>query len=344
VQLYRSITNQTGERFNSRWQFKAPSLIFILLTLWGSLGFGTTAICEDVLLINKNGFKPMEKYGSPNARTVDTHVRSLGPEYSQKFPNATRLLDSGGGYGVAVLDQIGRNPEASAVVINAQDAWQDVVRDGPTADYLLQGDKILKLAAGVGVERYDVVTYHEESGQVLRSKDWDITLRNRIRDLIQRVGKRFDYRVGFAEVLLRNLQGTFDLISDAFGAYYYSGGRLKLLDQYYDRLAEGGMAAIIFRATDRDGKVSHEHGPKNLINGEIFEEYLARTYPTIFKIITAGNYQSETKVLLMTRDPLIKNLGLDNILEISRTWFEESLHEKAGPWESEIPNIEVRKK
>ena len=326
--------------------FRLGSVIILLITK--PLLAEKPPPCIDSLakIANKNGFISAQKYESPHSRPLHIYQELLGEEFTaitDSQPNLT-WLDVGGGYGIASLTRSAGG--SKTIVINSQDFWSLLLDpkavDNPRLDKKFLGG----MALGLGIHIEDAIG---PEGEPLPG--WKPKLLSRITKVYKgalATGK-FDYRVGFAESIVPNLEKKFDLISDSFGAYYYSGGRIKLIDQYYDALKPGGTAFVLFRSLDRrliskDGDLTWvqdpAHGPSNRVKlndgkSENLEEYLAHQYPSIFKIDEAGGYAIKTKVLVIRRDARVTSLDLeDKFVEKSSFGGSE------GVWKNQVPNSE----
>lgn len=112
-----------------------------------------------------------------------------------------------------------------------------------------------------------------------------------------RTAGRFHYLVGFAEHRLPTIGVRARVVTDLYGAYFYSGDRTHLLDLYYDSLEEGGVAYIRTRTKGRDGL-----GPRSIVKtsrGDVrLERYLVDTFPEVFRYS-----RSDRGVLIMKRKP-----------------------------------------
>jgi SAM-dependent methyltransferase len=101
------------------------------------------------------------------------------------------------------------------------------------------------------------------------------------KELLQRHPERMYYFWGDALEIIPIL-GKFDVITDIFGAYYYSEDKIDLLRTYYDALRQGGQAFITTRNNSNDYEltmdtVSFDNRLKYL------KDFLAEYIPEIFK-------------------------------------------------------------
>lgn len=246
-------------------------------------------------VINLNARIPAQEYTAPNHRTVYQYDQELDISFAirrSRLGPGSVFFDIGGGYGIAGLETAAKG--ARIVVINAQENWshfEELVATNRTIP-------VVKIAHALHLNTSDLpITKRTEAGvsgpvvwldDSLMKPEHRRTLARRIVDLKTRreVAGRFEYRVGFAEKVLPTLQEKADLISDLFGAYYYSANRLELLDLYLNALKPGGLAAIRLRSQIR-GKDGKRAGPESRVRlpggEESLEQHLVRRFPGIFR-------------------------------------------------------------
>jgi len=89
------------------------------------------------------------------------------------------------------------------------------------------------------------------------------------------------------------------VVSDVYGAYHYSGSRIQILQQYYDKLKPGGEGFVLFHSVDTlyDGVakkyVQSSHGPSSIVLAQggqsvSLEKYLVSKFPANFEISQTG--------------------------------------------------------
>ncbi len=90
----------------------------------------------------------------------------------------------------------------------------------------------------------------------------------------------FTYHVGLAEEVTPLLNKKYDLMTDVFGAFFYSDKRYEILRQMHSNLNLNGKAFIMLK--DSSVGVNDQILLKNGETRNLFE-YLAETYPETFQ-------------------------------------------------------------
>lgn len=259
----------------------------------------------------------------------------FGDLFADRFP-IDSWLDSGGGFGLASLDAAATEKVGRAVVINAQDALAPL----RTRNY-----EWFRTHAGTfKTGRITVFAGYEVFAKAMIDPERGIFKPNAIEifvdagsDRLARLEQsgRFEYLTGFSEKVLATVKSKFKFVTDLFGAYFYSAQRPRLISEYYQHLAAGGEALVVFHARDIEWKydkttarhydIVSEYGPRNFVrrkDGRLqrFEDYLVEIYPTVFSIQISNADKSHPTarhdVLLIKRDLGIDVLHKLNELEI----------------------------
>lgn len=288
-------------------------------------------------IVNANARLAPREYTRPHARGVTRYREFLGREFSRTFDRVKAgevWIDAGGGLGVAGLGAA-RSKNVISYVINAQDFWRAKMRPadaGALAEELgldttempvVTRPRFRNDGTRTEVRTYEKLEAHQVADLVSRAR----AIKNRVR----RDG-RFHYLVGFAEHRLPSIGVRARLVTDLYGAYFYSGDRVRLLDLYYQSLAEGGEAFV--RIATEDGL-----GPRSTVrtaggDDVPLERFLVARYPEVFRFTRdAGR-----RVLIMTRKP-----GAPASLELARTLVHTS-SEIANVAGMELPSSEFRER
>ena len=307
-------------------------VLFNLTTEGAAFGAcrGTRGAIRDI--VNRNARVSANDYAFTHARDLASYQRNLGPEFSASLKDAN-WLDLGGGMGLATLDRASTSAAGRATVVNAQDFWRIILRPLPGDRFLIEQKRetFLKMLKTLRLKTDDIFVQVGRERHFLNG--WQEKMISRLsgarKDMIE-LGK-WKYEVGFAEQVLPTLNQKYDLLSDVYGPYFYSGDRLRLLDEYYRSLKPGGKGFVIFQAHDLhlnphtqrteiriQGPVNTVHLPNE--TPILYEDYLVKKFPKIFKIIEAGNEINRTKILVLQKDN-VKDLDLKSLLKIEANFF-----------------------
>jgi hypothetical protein len=309
----------------------------------------------ELLAHNLNAAKPIEKYTNPNARGIRLYEEKLGAAFKAQIaqPQKLRWLDVGGGYGVAGLDLASKNPGARVTVINAQDAWKPLraIDAAENTPYLGQ-TTLIKMMAQLNIPYQDIVTLSGD--RPVFTANWkDIGMAKILAKLKKgEQTKAFDYKPGMAETVLPKIATPQDLITDLYGAYYYSAGRLELLQHYYRLLNKNGRAVVAFKSKDQHfampgGWTPHVHGPETNVHTPdgktTLEEYLVKKYPKIFSIVEIFDvngpiHGSSVHTLVISRDPSITELNIVDDFEIEKIWHKTESHDSMP----DVPHVDLK--
>ena len=288
----------------------------------------------------------MKDYGETNFREFKSYVYKLGTQFSMRFsgPGCHRAwLDVGSGYGVAALEKLADESVGYVTLINAQDSWGYV-----TSAQAFEDLKARKVATALAlVLKLDLNPYPPAESVTVR---W-ATLRSQLHGTFDRFRRsgQLSYRVGRAEKELPKLKKRYEILTDVFGAYFYSADRLALLDEYYRLLSRGGEAFILFRADEpkpslRADEINPDReifGPATLLEDRAFEKVLVEMFPSIFHILTVEDGIGRYRALHIVRDASVGRLGLVDDFEIVSANLNAD-HESSV--QSEVPQVVIRRK
>lgn len=228
---------------------------------------------------NYNAAQSAERYQQMNERGLLHYEALLGPEFVaavQSLKPIDLLIDSGSGKGLAAR-QISLARGAQVVMINPQDYsgvldflsvlktrdWQQEVG---VADLQLMMDRKtfypieLITSSGLKIDVKSIlfglklidghvppILDFASGPQVLSASEYKTLFRDHLLKMLK-TEKLFQlkqkFEVGLTEKMLPHYQGQAKLITDVFGAFYYSPERLQILKTIYETLAEGGRAFI----------------------------------------------------------------------------------------------------
>lgn len=148
-----------------------------------------------------------------------------------------------------------------------------------------EGLTVLDCGAGEGVAMDTLLSSPLGKKHVKECTGISIHQFRHVLDIIAKNEGRLEWFVGKAENVLPKLNKKFDLITDVFGAYFYSQHRLALLRLYHQTLKPGGRAYIYLGGSHPTCKVSNtiKHSKKIKEN---FEKHLVETFPETFSLHT----------------------------------------------------------
>ncbi len=209
--------------------------------------------CKDLKKrLNQNALLSVREYLNPNDRLLHQYERNLPKSFQENLSKLnTRWCDSGSGWGLAGIGFASKRADARVTTINAQDNWgflRELDNDDPYAENLK--GFFVRAYSAFGLNSQELVEVHEHLGP-LYNNNWQEIGKNRILGALKNLedAGRLKYQVGMAEDVLKG-QGSFDVISDFFGTYYYSADRLTILNQYYKSLSSTGVGYIVLGSTD----------------------------------------------------------------------------------------------
>lgn len=286
------------------------------------------ASCEAIL--NQNAKIEPQHYGPPHARNKDQYSRFLGDMFSERYnalSNHSTFIDIGGGYGVAAL-QAAIEKGARATVVNAQNFWKYFEEKSVRAEIKTLAPDLHVSFAGVPATKKRVFGINGEfelySYDLLEFRHWEL-LAQRIVEQFKTVRSNgtFNYVVGFAENELPAISLKADLLTDLYGAYFYSADRLGLLSLYYGKLADAGLGFIRLKSGQTFSMSSGQEngiGPTSTVHNKYgrqkLEDWLIEQYPDIF------SYENEHKsVLILKRSPNFGSLDLSKRLTLKKHVF-----------------------
>lgn len=317
----------------------ARALSIILLLTGTQALAGTAPSCdrlwnETALLAtpNHNAGIRAEEYLFEHTRGLNEYGFFLGSSFyahAKALPPGARTLDLGGGLGLAHL-QLSQQRGTVSTVVNLQDfpalwttARQRLEAEGTSAiriGHLHTGKEPFPDTYWVesvgGLLRSDVANvgnafFHELPRALEKPRTVKSFSLEEVRDsALEIIGdfetaaasKNWRYVTESVENVLPRMRGSNDLITDVFGAFYYSPGRVELLRQAEGALKPGGTAyfsivgflerGISDRVRTRDGSEM-----------DLFE-YLLLRHPHAFRIegeTRPDRLKNQPAVLIMSK-------------------------------------------
>ncbi|MEQ1664210.1 MAG: hypothetical protein ABL927_02415 [Bdellovibrionales bacterium] len=362
-----------------KWARAYSKSLLLSIFLTGSAFFGFLPVsysgdtnCSDLLKENANANLSMSQYNANNNRNLNAYFKAIGDGFSSIITSNSgfdlKWLDVGSGYALAPLTALSNNRPIKSTVINAQDAW-GYVENGDIREIIDDPALLARITDALQIDTSDIISVW---GRPL-IPNYEKALRNRILEGLSKIKKtnRFDYRVGFAEEVMPTLHDKYRVLTDVFGAYFYSIDRINLLDQYYHALANQGEGFIIykgFQTNNVGGKFKVNFSTSNYFDDESnqellemarknhrfmqslnrklnnyisFEEVLVMLYPTIFKLEEVIYPDTDFKILHVSKDPKIPDLNLLNIFKITGHSFDKNL---IPSFLNQIPHLEIQYK
>jgi SAM-dependent methyltransferase len=297
-------------------------------------------------LLNVNAQKSMADYSETNYRDFQSYVFKLGSRFSFQLSGVSAhraWLDVGAGYGLAALQKLMDHSVSHVTLINAQDSWGYILRPQSIED--AKARRVMRNLAVI--LKLGPVPYSPDG---LAASQWT-DLRSRARGTFDRLKRsgQLRYRVGRAETELPKLKKQYQILTDVFGAYFYSADRLNLLEEYYRLLSGDGEGFVLFQAEEAKLPPSKStlesdtetFGPTSLADDRPFEKVLVEMFPSIFHIVTVKDGVGSYRALHIIKDPQIARLNLTEKFEIVSASLN-SEHEISI--QTEVPQIVIRKK
>jgi SAM-dependent methyltransferase len=238
------------------------------------------------------------------------------------------FVDSGAGFGLAAIE-LAREKGVQAVAISAHDFEAELRRleSGLSRSDLkldAAGESIVRLGS---IDRWGLDSLIADSGleplpsgaqaDPLAAVKARLHGINAARAELRRAGS-FKYVVGLSQEVLPGLEGRVALLTDAYGAFFYSTDRARLLEQFYDALAPGGEAFVL---VGPEHGSDEEHGGNRArdyvrARGRRVEllEYLVARHPDVFELgrtREAGEVQFLSLVIRKRKGRPALRLGLE---------------------------------
>jgi hypothetical protein len=350
------------------------SIFLTASTFFGflSISYSGDTICLDLLKENANANLSMSQYNANNNRNLNAYFKAIGDGFSSIITSNSgfdlKWLDVGSGYALAPLTALSNNRPIKATVINVQDAW-GYVENGDFREIIDDLALLERITDALQIDTSDIISVW---GKPL-IPNYEKALRSRILDGLSKIKKtnRFEYHVGFAEEVMPKLHDKYEVLTDVFGAYFYSIDRINLLDQYYHALDTQGEAFIIykgFQTNNVGGKFKVQYSTSNFFDEESnrillemakknhkfmqerkrklnnyisFEEVLVMFYPTVFKLEDVIYPDTDFKILHVLKDPNIQDLNLKNLFKTTGHSFDKNL---IPSFLNQIPHLEIQYK
>lgn len=241
-------------------------------------------------------------------------------------------LDSGSGLGIAALE-ISKRYDAQVFAINVQDMWQKLFELKTTLDAHPTRGFYSYLSNNFSLnssdfDNFSFLLYGKHTKMIWHKKKYiSESLKITYIDIIEKVTKlysrqkekqSFNYIVGYSEKVLKNYDKKFRLISDVFGAFFYSPLKHELLELYYKSLDKNGEAFICIAGDKIHNSKTLVIQNKKKID---FYHYIINKYPSIFTIHQDENIKPSLKirfpmhypsghVLKIKKDPSIDKIDL----------------------------------
>lgn len=185
--------------------------------------------------------------------------------------------------------------------------------NGTAMDSLLEANKVVKKCTGISMHYFPSIAER----------------------IVKNQG-RLNWYIGKAETILPRLNEKFDVITDVYGAYFYSSDRIELIKQYHRLLKPNGRAFvylgchhtenIIHLSNDRTAKLDEvlKKYPKTFGWGKFYssKKYLVITKSTIRT--PSLNYR-----VTKTQKKCWKLKRLNNFLE--KTYYPNKVHLELTP-------------
>lgn len=247
--------------------------------------------CSNVLAASKCTHFEVNETQSDPTKYLQPHFRSL--ESIKAFATMSllehmdtpgvRILDSGGGYGLAGLE-LSLQKQKSATVINSQNFWGhfksrllgvesfEVSRETMGRNTLFKVNGVpLTVIEQLSRLFNEKVYLHTDFEDSQRSPSKKAELDQHISRLLSKLEnhKNFRYVPGYSEHVMGKLSSSFDVILDFYGAFFYSPNRLQLLRNYWQKLAPGGAAYIVLGSYNWVNDPNKNFPPKTLNHREI---------------------------------------------------------------------------
>ncbi len=311
---------------------KSKMVYFARLLLFAVLCFALNAnaqLCQqnftEVEHVNLNATISPYEYNLPHFRNFVLYARYLGKVFFNYFMNTLSpgavWIDVGGGFGIAALQA---STHLRTIVINAQDFWQTMHSDN-TPHHIIRNAAVALQVSFADIprekHRYSDKKYINDGNETRDTAgaffySWVNVKDHHYQILKKRILKKlhdhsasnhYQYLVGMAEKIFPNLTIKAELITDLYGAFFYSSARIELLEMYYNQLKDNGQAFVRFRTSQQIGVEDQID-----INGQKIPliQFLTKTYPQIFRIDPM-----EPFTLIIKRLPGRKNLNLTATLK-----------------------------
>ncbi len=283
--------------------------MMFLLMLLGSLQ-AFEARSGDLLDSNTNAQIAASQYELQNSRDLDFYLGFLGPDLKARIDRLEKgdlVVDSGAGFGV-FSTQIANQTPARSIAINTQDFWSD-------------GTSAAKLNAASLLQKCFKGKSPEEIIQIMN----------------QGKVERLSRLQGFSQKLIPQLKKKAAIITDLWGAYFYSANRAELVEMYYNLLAPGGKAFVMVGATNGNvNAIPYDTATDWIERNSGKSELLAtllRRYPNQLQVFAAWNWHAidrgSVRILPGPRESFFeaakrlvdktKDDGIAIVLEITRT-------------------------
>lgn len=335
----------------------AISIIFYNCTLLAQVVTCSSLLNSDTLVsLNRNTRQLSREYKETRTRGYTGYKQAFGNNFETHFEDLNQgdvHIDAGAGLGLFSMYAASEHSLAS-VAINYQNGW-DFIDDIPSNDSnvnpkespfasqdpiynnivnSLGGTKeVFAISSTLGIKITEESSHgnfymgynrygYEEGKFTPGFNRWFLeTVREKFKSF-KLDHPNFSYINGYVEHEMMKLSGPdfqAALITDAFGAYFYSANKIALIDQYFSSLKPGGKAFVVFKANDNVAKPEEEYGPISTIQGSnlTLEEYLVEKFPHIFSIHeeTTRSYRTLSATSLVINKPIEQTSSNDFSLQ-----------------------------
>ncbi len=209
-------------------------MLSIVVLLASLSAFASCPNPQELLGANLNAQTQASEYLQPNFRPISQYVDLFGLGMKQwigQLRTGDLVIDSGAGFEVFAA-QIALQTPARSIAINTQNFWKD-------------GSAKAKMGASKKLTSAFKGKSEEEIIQIMSEGSIE----------------RFARKQGYSEAILPLLQEQARLITDVWGAYFYSVNRARLIELYYERLAANGRAYIVLGTAEQSGVIRTHHVP-----------------------------------------------------------------------------------
>lgn len=293
--------------------------IILNVALWvAAVGSAEAVDCDPALLAaNQNVTQGAANYAQPNYRGVGDQSLLFGKpfdRYVNQLQRGSLLIDSGAGYGFAALWRV-MYSGMRAVAIDVQNYWA------------------LPAQSFNSAVRSQIGHVFSENGFSFPSTLPPGFIENHAQRITRGELPGFTFKVGFSETVLPTLAMKAHLLTDLWGAYFYSAQRALLLESYLNALQPTGKAFVLIGHVDRYPKHIDSIVPRDWVidaQGKRHElvDFLVQTYPKSFKLYFRsfeGGDAEDTPVpsrlafvKLLAERPHPRTLSYALVLEITR--------------------------
>lgn len=242
------------------WNALNKTIVLIVLTLISSpLALGADREIRCNLIGTNQTQSKTASYDQPHFRTLKTYEEIIPYQTANylKTPGI-KLLDVGGGYGLAALEA-SYSLHRKSDVVNVQNFWSFLETQFKAKEgILLEPRDYGKISTwsinDIPLELITNFLRITEKNQNINENHIFRLAEDKANQLKQKISsameehkkqKNFGYHVGYAEEVLPGIKSTYNIITDIYGAFFYSPNRHQLLKQYWEKLEPTGEMVIL---------------------------------------------------------------------------------------------------